>query len=85
MAQEQMEIDPKDCPEPFWHDTHRYCPACSWTEAAPTIGIQLEAAADLLEQLAKTSGSPAVQEVAPRAVAFLRNFAALIDSERSGS
>lgn len=23
---------PEDCPEPFWHETHRYCPACSWTE-----------------------------------------------------
>lgn len=23
---------PENCPEPFWHDTHRYCPACSWTE-----------------------------------------------------
>jgi hypothetical protein len=26
------EIKPQDCPEPFWHETHRYCPACSWTE-----------------------------------------------------
>lgn len=30
-------IKPEDCPEPFWHETHRYCPACSWTERpAPT-------------------------------------------------
>lgn len=21
------------CPEPFWHETHRYCPVCPWTEA----------------------------------------------------
>lgn len=23
---------PEECPEPFWHETHRYCPACTWTE-----------------------------------------------------
>jgi len=22
----------EDCPEPYWHETHRYCPACVWTE-----------------------------------------------------
>lgn len=27
-----QDITPEDCSEPFWHDTHRYCPACSWTE-----------------------------------------------------
>ena len=21
---------PEDCPEPFWHETHHYCPCCSW-------------------------------------------------------
>lgn len=25
-------IAPEDCPEPGWHETHRYCPICSWTE-----------------------------------------------------
>jgi hypothetical protein len=25
-------IKPEDCPEPYWHQTHRYCPACSWME-----------------------------------------------------
>ncbi len=25
-------IAPEDCPEPFWHETHRYCPVCTWTE-----------------------------------------------------
>lgn len=25
-------VRPEDCPEPQWHDTHRYCPCCSWTE-----------------------------------------------------
>jgi len=24
------EIKPEDCPEPFWHDTHYYCPVCTW-------------------------------------------------------
>jgi hypothetical protein len=23
---------PENCPEPYWHQTHRYCPACTWTE-----------------------------------------------------
>lgn len=31
-------IDPADCPEPFWHETHRYCPRCSWKEASPVTG-----------------------------------------------
>ena len=26
------EITPEQCPEPFWHKTHRYCPRCTWTE-----------------------------------------------------
>lgn len=26
-------IAPADCPEPYWHQTHRYCPVCTWTEA----------------------------------------------------
>jgi len=21
---------PDQCPEPFWHETHHYCPVCSW-------------------------------------------------------
>jgi hypothetical protein len=25
------QIRPEDCPEPGWHETHHYCPACSWT------------------------------------------------------
>lgn len=25
-------IAPDDCPEPFWHETHRYCPVCTWQE-----------------------------------------------------
>lgn len=27
------EIAPENCPEPFWHETHRYCPVCTWTAA----------------------------------------------------
>lgn len=23
---------PEDCPTPIFHETHRYCPLCSWTE-----------------------------------------------------
>lgn len=26
-------IAPEDCPEPYWHETHRYCPVCTWTVA----------------------------------------------------
>jgi len=25
-------IEPKDCPTPEYHQTHRYCPSCTWTE-----------------------------------------------------
>jgi hypothetical protein len=28
-------IAPEDCPEPFWHETHRYCPICTWVEPEP--------------------------------------------------
>ncbi len=27
---------PEDCPEPGWHETHRYCPCCTWTDGTPT-------------------------------------------------
>lgn len=23
---------PENCPTPEYHETHRYCPSCSWTE-----------------------------------------------------
>lgn len=26
------QIDPEDCPTPSYHETHRYCPSCSWVE-----------------------------------------------------
>lgn len=29
---ERPVIAPEDCPEPFWHETHLYCPVCSWQE-----------------------------------------------------
>lgn len=24
------QIAPEDCPEPYWHETHYYCPVCTW-------------------------------------------------------
>jgi hypothetical protein len=40
-------IRPEECPEPFWHETHRYCPACSWVE--PQEGPdRLTAAAEVI-------------------------------------
>lgn len=29
-----MKPSPENCPEPFWHRTHRYCPVCTWTETS---------------------------------------------------
>jgi hypothetical protein len=26
-----LDTHPEDCPERFWHETHRYCPVCTWT------------------------------------------------------
>jgi hypothetical protein len=26
---------PENCPTPEYHETHRYCPSCSWTEPQP--------------------------------------------------
>jgi hypothetical protein len=31
------EIAPEDCPEPGWHETHRYCPVCTWREEPTSI------------------------------------------------
>lgn len=31
MPKETMVYLPKDCPTPEYHETHRYCPSCSWT------------------------------------------------------
>ena len=28
---------PEQCPEPFWHKTHRYCPVCTWQEPEETM------------------------------------------------
>lgn len=25
-------VPPEECPEPPWHETHRYCPRCTWYE-----------------------------------------------------
>lgn len=37
---ERPEVAPEDCPEPFWHNTHRYCPVCTWTEERdPTTDV----------------------------------------------
>lgn len=36
-------IQPEHCPEPFWHDTHRYCPVCTWMEPAePKVDWEME-------------------------------------------
>lgn len=29
-------IAPEDCPEPFWHETHYYCPVCTWRASTCT-------------------------------------------------
>ena len=47
-------IRPEDCPEPFWHETHRYCPVCAWVEAPdsstePEFREQLPAQAKALD------------------------------------
>lgn len=45
------EIKPEDCPEPYWHETHRYCPACSWTEAPqPPTPEQVARAVEVLRK-----------------------------------
>lgn len=49
-------VDPADCPEPFWHETHRYCPCCSWTE--PVQAITQEQANELLQRLEAKGVTP---------------------------
>lgn len=34
-------VKPEDCPSPVYHDTHRYCPYCSFTNE-PTWKTQYE-------------------------------------------
>ena len=29
---------PENCPEPFWHETHMYCPCCTWVQ--PTAHVE---------------------------------------------
>jgi hypothetical protein len=42
-------IAPENCPEPFWHETHMYCPVCTWQEAQPEPELSdLDRARDLL-------------------------------------
>jgi hypothetical protein len=59
MSQHPSQVKPEDCPEPFWHETHRYCPQCSWTEepdlptvedAGRAIAAELDAERDAAEQ-----------------------------------
>jgi hypothetical protein len=26
----RVPVSPENCPEPFWHNTHMYCPQCSF-------------------------------------------------------
>lgn len=40
-------IEPEHCPTPEYHETHRYCPSCSWRETQPTKAI-LEVRAGIL-------------------------------------
>lgn len=50
---------PEDCPEPFWHETHRYCPCCTWVEPT-TAQVQIKAEMvllrDVLEALCQQRG-----------------------------
>lgn len=38
-------VEPKDCPTPQYHETHRYCPSCSWTEdyAEDQLAVAIDA------------------------------------------
>lgn len=31
---------PENCPEPFWHETHMYCPACTWVAQDSVLPTQ---------------------------------------------
>ncbi len=41
-------VRPEDCPEPFWHETYRYCLACSWTEPREEGRSPEEAVAEII-------------------------------------
>lgn len=45
---ERVVIRPEDCPEPFWHETHMYCPACSWTAPREEPSTKQEAVAEII-------------------------------------
>jgi len=49
------EIAPEDCPEPWWHETHLYCPVCTWTESQGKPATPEEAA---LQAVGRLSGTP---------------------------
>lgn len=33
-------VKPEDCPEPYWHKTHHYCPACSYVSPESTAKLE---------------------------------------------
>lgn len=55
---------PDKCPEPFWHETHNYCPCCTWvreTKPSPTVTIpreEYEVLITTLKQIHKASSDP---------------------------
>lgn len=41
------------CPTPIYHETHRYCPSCPWTEEGPLDAASQGDAVDPLEAIAR--------------------------------
>jgi hypothetical protein len=42
----RVEIEVAACPTPYYHETHRYCPSCPWTEGP----LEPPTARELLEE-----------------------------------
>ncbi len=78
-------IAPEDCPDPGWHKTHRYCPACTWTDEEYHAAQRLEkldAARDLLVAagyLVHKPGDPAAPATPDDRESLLQRRDALVE------
>lgn len=59
-------IMPEDCPTPQFHETHRYCPSCSWTENYTADDDPFVPTVTIDEFLDETPAGQAVQIRDPR-------------------
>lgn len=70
-------VRPEDCPTPEYHDTHHYCPSCSFTSGvaplseAGKLRKRIDEACDAVSAV-HPAKSASFQEGVDHAVSFIR-------------